>query len=207
VEEAIVPFLEDIAMTIQASAAENQVAEASYELIRTIALSVGALAALIGAIGAWFIPSRLAKSASIREKRDATLTLVREIKSSDPVLERLSRLYSYRKWNQGASGYKNPYEHSHYKYEHDAISILNYFEAVCAEIEYGYVEKNILKETSKDMIVGAYLLIQEIDELFEEDQKDSYPFLVKLGQEWEPLVPEDELRIPEIKKDKKSKSK
>lgn len=92
----------------------------------------------------------------------------------------------------------NPYENSYYSFEHDLICILNFFDAACATIDEGYVDKEIIKLTSADMIVGSYSQIEILDRVLVGDQKPSFPHLEKLGKEWADDVPESERQIPNL---------
>ena len=141
----------------------------------------------------------VARAAGRRERRTATLNLIRDIKGSPAVLERLARTYSFRRVREGRKDYCNPYTGGPYSYEHDLICILNFFEVVCAEIENGSVERQLIKDTADDMVVGAFKQIEELRGVFGKDIAEQFPNLVKLGGEWQDTVSDDGVRIPDIK--------
>ena len=185
--------LERIALAIESAC---QSGKTWPEYLGLFFSAIAALAAVFAVVVAWRIPKLLASSAALREKRAATLHLIMNIRSSDAVLERLARIYSYRRWEEKVKDYKNPYEDSYYNYEQDALCVLNFFDAACAEIEKGYVEKNLVKDVCKDMIVGAHYLLNRVNSRLEKDQYVSYEFLEKLAKEWESEVRDSEKEIP-----------
>ncbi len=160
-------------------------------------LSLMRTAAIVaGAVAAWSIPRILARSAEQRERLSASLSLVWEIKHSPAILERSARTYAFRKFQAGAVGYKDPYADGYYTYEHDLVCILNFFDAAAIQIAEGHIDRSLIKKTSEEVVVGAYKLLDVLDELLEGDQHKNFPNLVLLGQEWQSDVPSSEIEIP-----------
>lgn len=133
------------------------------------------------AMGAWGIAAVNWRS----QKLQRTSELVRMASLDSTLAERLSRIYLYRRRDQG---YPDPYtDQTSISFEHDLIVVLNFFETVCIEIIEGLVSRRKIQEHMGYMVVGAEPLLEDLAQAQGtslEEQENDYKVLVSYIKLW-----------------------
>ena len=136
------------------------------------------------------IPFALYFASRSVERKRATLNLVRNIEAAPEIVERLERLYQFRKFEEGQSKGlsqtpKDPYEDARALFNFDSVIVLNYYEAACTEIEEDWVNETLLYKSTRNTIIGAKeVLLKRYSERVGEDQSRSYPNLCQVAERW-----------------------
>lgn len=124
----------------------SALAEPSYlDYIRTFAILAGAIA----------IPVVLWLGSRALERRRATLELIRTIFSEPLILGTMERLYDYRKHLEAAEARPNPYNGNESKCTWDHVLVLNFFEAICAEITSRNVNQKLVFDSCGATVTGV----------------------------------------------------
>lgn len=122
------------------------------------------------------------------EKRRATLNLIRSLDSE--ISENLQRLFLFRKFEERSAAHpsrktNNPYDNLWALFYLDSVFVLNYYEAICTEIEEGALDGQLLYKTCRNSIIGvAEVVLGRYNEKVGSDQSGNYQKLVNLSQRW-----------------------
>ena len=148
------------------------VLEAPLDLIRTVATAYGAL----------FLPLTVFVAGRDFTRRRATADLIKSLTTTSEIMNRMQRLYLFRKYDEGARE-KNPYSDlDDYDLIYDHVVVLNFFEAVCSEILDRQVDPHLVYEASGNTIVGVEkVLLGRLEVLLEEEQRKDYQSLIKVS--------------------------
>ena len=143
---------------------------------------------ILGASGALSIPFVIWFATGRRDKRRATLTLLNTMMTAPEIADRLERMYQYRIFNEFANGENrgdssdspiNPYEDGHHNLMFDSVTVLNYFEAACVEIDRGTVFGGEVAEAAAPTIIGVRdVVLKRYSRLTGYDQTVNYPYIV-----------------------------
>lgn len=141
------------------------------------------LATVIGAI---LIPLAIWTSTARREKKHATLNLISSIAASQVVVERLERLYQYRKYKEKPTNYIDPYEGNgspHLIF--DLIIVLNYFETACIEIRNKSVDEELVFKTCAVTLTGVRNAhLSHLGKITGIEPAEVYPNLNQIAYDW-----------------------
>lgn len=150
----------------------SALSEPSYlDYIRTFAILAGAIA----------IPVVLWLGSRALERRRATLELIRTIFSEPLIPATMERRYDYRKHLEAAEARANPYNGNESKCIWDHVLVLNFFEAICAEITSKNVNRNLVFDSCGATVTGVrkVLLGRMIERRVA--QESDYPKLVAVA--------------------------
>jgi hypothetical protein len=146
----------------------------TVELLRNIALIA--------------IPFVLWFATKSSEKRRATLNLIRELdKDITPYLE---RLFIFRKFEDGVAKNlsqtpQNPYEDKPALYYFDSVMVLNFYEAICTEIEEGVLDEELLYKGVRNSVVGAAdVVLARYNDHVGSDQSRNFRHLTIVAARW-----------------------
>ena len=124
------------------------------------------------------------------ERKRATLNLIRILESAPEVVNRLERLYQFRKYEEGKAKNlsqtpENPYEKSLALFYFDSVIVLNYYEAACAEIEENWVNEELLYKSARNSIIGMKeVVLKRYGDKVGSDQSDNYMKLCNVADRW-----------------------
>lgn len=111
-----------------------------------------------------------------------TIDLIRSVMIEADMLRRTSRIYSYRRRQQG---YPDPYQNRQdISFAHDLICLLNFLDTACIEIKEGLVYEKIVKEHLCEFILESDNLLNDLDSLVPHNVREKYPVLVDTIQKW-----------------------
>lgn len=165
------------------------------------------LATIAGALGALAIPFVIVRVSHRAEKRRATADFIRTIMTAPDVVEVLERLYQRRLFDESPEIQRenlfDPYSDGKKSHLFDLIIVLNYFEALCHQIESNLVNEEYIFEAAKDTVVGLRtFVLQRYEKLTGVPQEQYHPHLVSVGDRWQGRVKEDRLllqpKIPDL---------
>ena len=124
-------------------------------------------------------------------KKRSTLEMVRSLESAPEIVDRLERLYQFRRYEQdkdsgAANPTPNPYADSYPdRFKFDCVIALNYVESACTEILEGHVIEDLLYKAVRNTIIGANdTLLRRYSEKVGFDQASNYPHLGKVARNW-----------------------
>ena len=122
------------------------------------------------------------------ERRRATLDLIRSIDRE--ISTQLERLYIFRKYEEGTVAHlsltpQNPYEESPTLFFFDSVIVLNFYEAVCTEIEESALDDDLLYKTCRNSIIGVTdVILQRYNKKVGTDQSENYEMLLAVTKRW-----------------------
>jgi len=115
--------------------------------------------------------------------------------TASEVVDRLERLFLRRKHDEEGEETPDPYNGDNNKQLFDLISVLNYFESICYQIQNKEVIEDLLFEATKDTLIGVKnITLNRYSDLTRIDQTRHYPHLVSVGNRW--LARAKSARIP-----------
>jgi len=113
------------------------------------------------------------------------MDLIRALGSQPSLVDAYRRIFAARRFEEGDKTAFNPYASTEVaSFEHDAVTVLNFFDIACIEIREGIVDEELLYKTSRDAILGMRLLLEKLDAQLQKDQLLNYPHLVQVTDAW-----------------------
>lgn len=152
------------------------------------------VATLFGAMGALSIPFLLLFLSRSHEKKRATLALVNTIMTAPEVVERMERLYYYRKHKEAvvqsiSHPPPDPYKGRDEALLFDTVIVLNYFETACLEILTKAVNDRILFECANAPVLGVRrVILKRYADMTGLDVEKYYPHIVKVSDRWDDML-------------------
>ncbi|WP_284947547.1 DUF4760 domain-containing protein [Acidisoma cladoniae] len=128
-------------------------------------------------LGSLLIPVAISVSSRSRERKRATLDLLRRFTSDKIITDRLRSLYQYRRFEEAEAGAINPFA-SDSELIIESILMLNFCDTVCIEVKAGLIDRRMLYRTLGPTLIGARQTIMTRLET---------KFGMKLGQAYEDL--------------------
>ena len=134
------------------------------------------------------IPFVLWFATQAAEKRRATLALVRQLDKDN--LDNLERLYKFRRFQQSKAEnsettVENPYENCPEMFSFDSVIVLNFYEAICTEIQEGALYEQVLYRAIRNSVIGAKeTVLARYSAYVGEDQSPTYGALVAVATRW-----------------------
>ena len=123
------------------------------------------------------------------EKKQATLNLINTLYTVPEVIDRLARLYRYRKYEEAGKTTKlqNPYDDQNsYDVLFDTATVLNYFEAACVQIKQKAVYKKLIYESGSRQLIGVrQVILGRFVAMTGIDPALAYPNLIEIADEFE----------------------
>ncbi len=172
----------------------------AVEQIRNIAI-------VAGAFGALAIPFVIAWASRRIEERHATADFIRTIMTAPDVVALLERLYQRRQFDESSEIEReklfDPYSDGKKSQLFDMAIVLNYFEALCHQIENNVVNEEYIFEAAKDTVIGVRtVVLQRYENLSGVAQEQYHPQLVSVGDRWQERVSKDRIllqpKIPDL---------
>ena len=136
------------------------------------------------------IPFVLWYASRSAEKQRATLNLIRALESAPEIVERLERLYRYRKFEEGvepglSQTPPNPYADFQAQFLFDSVIVLNYYEAACAEIEAGAIHEELIYKSVRNSVIGMRdVVLTRYSEKVGSEQSKNYVRLCAVADRW-----------------------
>ena len=173
-------------------------------LLSTGCKDVGAFARDVATIfGAIAIPVVIWVATNRREKKQATLNLINTLYTVPEVIDRLARLYRYRKYEEAGKTTKlqNPYDDQNsYDVLFDTATVLNYFEAACVQIKQKAVYKKLIYESGSRQLIGVrQVILGRFVAMTGIDPALAYPNLIEIADEFERPDSSVLVKIPNAK--------
>lgn len=122
------------------------------------------------------------------EKRRATLSLVRHLDRDTE--DNKERLYKYRRYQEAKekdpnTTTENPYEKFPEMFSFDSVIVLNFYEAICTEIQEGALYEHVLYRTIRNGVIGARdVVLARYSEHVGEDRSKNYTALTSIADRW-----------------------
>ena len=161
--------------------------------VSEVAEFVFRVALILGAVG---IPVAVFYAGWLSDQRRATLDVCRTLGISPEILDRSSRLYRYRLYEdevikqalttEGGEIPTNPYEgQEEHSIIFDTVIVLNYYESICTEIVMKAIREDILYETNYDIIIGVKeIILSRFEKMTGSPSYETYPYLDEIAGRW-----------------------
>lgn len=177
-----------------ASAAANVAAWHILPPFWTEALNIVLSIALIA--GAIAIPGVIYWIGRASQKRRSTIDIIRTLGTAPEVVERMSRLYRYRLYEEAKiktalSEEKvvmppDPYEkQEEFSLLFDTVIVLNYYEGICVDVKHEMVDEDLLFHFGKDMLIGARdVILKRYEQLTGASGDEAWPYIGEIADRW-----------------------
>ncbi len=105
-------------------------------------------------LGSVLIPVAISATSQTRERKRATLDLLRRFTSDQVITGRLERLYRYRRHIEGAPDIANPFS-GQAELVTESVLLLNLCDTIAIEVDAGLIDSKMLYRTLGPTLIGA----------------------------------------------------
>ena len=132
-------------------------------------------------LGSLLIPVAITVASRQRERKRATLDLLRRFTSGKELTARLDRLYRYRLFDTGGLNAANPYA-ADADLVSDSILLLNFCDTIAIEAEAGLIDKTMLMRALGPTLIGARdVVLKRLNTAFRMDTGAAYEDFSRLA--------------------------